>query len=237
MLGIDGAVDYEAPEYNGEATLVVSPLEAMPPFVGPGGKALISVLLWRILSAVREHFAEERPLYVSGALLTRLQPPPKTQRGFTSGGDRYDYDVAHVDRANVASYDYSAVLYLNGKGSPAAGGFEGGDFCFVDDESDEIVEPRAGRCVLFTSGFEQLHRVCRVEGGTRFALATWFTLDERASDGPVDPAPYAIVNPVPPPSKEEMEAEVVDIDELRTKVERKMEQDNVVQSLYGVGGQ
>ena len=26
---------------------------------------------------------------------------------------RYEYSVAHVDRANVASYDYSAVRYLN----------------------------------------------------------------------------------------------------------------------------
>ena len=48
--------------------------------------------------------------------------------------------MAHVDRANVASYDYSAVLYLNEKGV----GFTGGDFCFVDDTTDEIVEPRCG---------------------------------------------------------------------------------------------
>ena len=63
--------------------------------------------------------------------------------------------MAHVDRANVASYDYSAVLYLNSQGE----GFEGGDFCFIDAEGDEVLEPRAGRCVLFSSGFEHLHRV------------------------------------------------------------------------------
>ena len=247
VVGIDGAIEYEAPEYNGEATLAVSPLEAIPPFLGPGSKVLVSVLLWRVLSAVRTHFGEARPLYVSGALLTRLQPPPRAQRGFGSAapsrgvpgadGDHYDYDVAHVDRANVASYDYSAVLYLNGKqqeGGSSAGCFRGGDFCFVDDGGDEVVEPRPGRCVLFPSGFEQLHRVCRVEGGNRFALAVWFTLDATASDGPVDPAPFEMVDPVPRPSREEAEVDAVNIDELRSKVERKMETDNVVQQLYNV---
>ena len=236
VLGIDGAVDYESPEYNGEATLVCSPLDAIPPFLGPGGRGLISVLLWRVLSAVRTHFEEERPLYLSGALLTRLQPPPTTQRGLSAAsvGDRYKYDVAHVDRANVASYDYSAVLYLNGKGDEAGGGFRGGDFCFVDEGGDEVVEPRPGRCVLFPSGFEQLHRVCRVDGGNRFALAVWFTLDEKSSDGPVEPAPYQIVHPVPPPTKEELDADATNIDELRSQVERKMASDDTVQRLYGV---
>lgn len=54
---------------------------------------------------------QARPLHLAGALLTRLQPPPK--RRAAPRGDRYEYSVAHVDRANVASYDYSAVLYLN----------------------------------------------------------------------------------------------------------------------------
>ena len=134
--------------------------------------------------------------------------------------------------ANVASYDYSAVLYLNGKGSVASGGFRGGDFHFVDEESDEVVEPRSGRCVLFSSGYEQLHRVCKVEGGNRFALAAWFTLDQKASDGPVDTMPFDLVHPVPPPSKEEREADATNVDELRSMVEKKMESDQVVQRLY-----
>ena len=43
-----------------------------------------------------------------------------------------------------------------------------------------------------------------------------------------------MVDPVPPPSMEEAEVDAVNIDELRSKVERKMETDNVVQQLYNV---
>ena len=120
-----------------------------------------------------------------------------------------------VDRANVSSYDYSAVLYLNMQGES----FEGGDFAFVDEavsaavsarpvrgyasdlsllctlhepkpaplpldasQEDQIVQPRRGRCVLFASGFEHLHRVGRVVSGSRFVLACWFTLSASAGE-------------------------------------------------------
>ena len=128
--------------------------------------------------------------------------------------------MAHVDRANVASYDYSAVLYLNSQGE----GFEGGDFCFIDAEGDEVLEPRAGRCVLFSSGFEHLHRVDMVRRGSRFALAAWFTLTaeaaEAADGGPLRPARYAVVDPVPPPTAAEVAADQTSIDGLRARIER-----------------
>ena len=41
----------------------------------------------------------------------------------------------------AASYDYSSVLYLNSKGHS----FEGGDFCFIDEDGDSTLEPRIGR--------------------------------------------------------------------------------------------
>jgi|Transcript_50057 hypothetical protein len=189
-----------------------SPPTVIKPLLGEGATRLFALLLWRVQQAVQRVFVEERPLYLAGALLTRLQPPSPTAKG--SG-----YSVAHVDQANVASYDFSAVLYLNSKDS----GFHGGDFCFVDEEGDEVVEPRAGRCVMFPSGFQQLHQVRQVTRGNRFALAVWFTLTASASDGPLSPAHFEVVDPVTPPSREEAQAEGVNLDRLRASVERMME--------------
>ena len=218
LFGMDGLGDQESDSYNGELTLVASPPERLKPFLGEGGCRLVQSLLWKIALAVKECLGETRKLYLSGALLTRLQPPPRRQGGGSSsggdGGDSYQYSVAHVDRANVASYDYSAVLYLNSKGV----GFKGGDFSFVDESSDEVIEPRSGRCVLFPSGFENLHRVHDVTGGTRFALAAWFTLTESASEGPVEPAHYTLHDPVPPPSKEDVQADGVRLEDLKARL-------------------
>ena len=184
---------------------------------------------WQVMGALREAFDEQRPLYVAGALISRLQRPPSNPQRAASG-HTYAYDVAHVDRANVASYDYSAVAYLNSQGDS----FSGGDFCFVDEGGDEVVEPRVGRVVLFASGFEQLHRVCSVTSGIRFALAMWFTLTPSAAEGPVMPAHFQIDDPVPRPTPEELDAEACSLDALRAQVERKMERDSELQQMYGI---
>ena len=84
-----------------------------------------------------------------------------------------------------------------------------------------VRQPRAGRLVLFSSGFEHLHRVTPVTRGSRFALAAWLTLTEAASDGPIAPARYAVVDPVPPPTAEEEAADEADLDTLRALIERK----------------
>lgn len=89
--------------------------------------------------------------------------------------EEHVYWNAHVDKANVASYDYAALLYLNTQGEH----YEGGDFAFVDAGEDCIVSPRRGRLLTFTAGPENLHQVRRVSRGTRFVLATWFTLSEK----------------------------------------------------------
>ena len=85
------------------------------------------------------------------------------------------YWNAHVDKANIPTYDYSALLYLNTHGAD----FAGGELAFLDDDADRIVEPRAGRLVTFTSGPENLHRVRRVSRGRRYVLAMWFTCSGR----------------------------------------------------------
>jgi hypothetical protein len=87
-----------------------------------------------------------------------------------------EYWHSHIDRNNTPHYHYSGLLYM----STYLEEFTGGRLVFLDDaeEPELIVEPRAGRVALFTSG-ENLHRVERVTSGTRFVLAFWFTCDQR----------------------------------------------------------
>lgn len=47
----------------------------------------------------------------------------------------------------------------------------------ADPLSEQIIEPRAGRIVMFSSGHENPHRVERLLSGQRFVLAFWFTCD------------------------------------------------------------
>merc|ERR1719277_2362915 len=112
----------------------------------------------------------EDALYESGALLTRLQANWEHDAWDVSDGEEHEYWNPHVDKANVASYDYAALLYLNSQGDH----FQGGDFCFIDAEEDCLIAPRRGRLVTFTAGPENLHQVQRVTTGTRFVLAAWF---------------------------------------------------------------
>lgn len=111
-------------------------------------------------------------LYQSGALLTRLQADWDKDMWDVCSGEEHVYWNAHVDKANVASYDYAALLYLNTQGEH----FEGGDFAFVDAGEDCLVSPKRGRLLAFTAGPENLHQVRKVTSGTRFVLAMWFTL-------------------------------------------------------------
>ena len=86
----------------------------------------------------------------------------------------YPRQNPHVDKANIASYDYSALLYLNSHGSD----FDGGEFAFIDASDDKLVHPIQGRLLTFTSGLENLHQVREVTRGTRYVLAMWFTCSE-----------------------------------------------------------
>ena len=158
--------------HQGGATSLV-PDAAARRRLGAGGLALMDSLRAR----AREHIAAAAnltaPLYDSGALLTRLDAE--------FADDAYEvnhthaYWNPHVDKANIASYDYSALLYLNAQGDA----FEGGDFAFVDEEDDKTVAPRAGRLLTFTSGLENLHQVREVTKGSRLVLAMWFTCSEQ----------------------------------------------------------
>lgn len=118
-----------------------------------------------VRGAVRLHFDERRPLHLAAAVLTR--------RAAGCGAGRL-----HVDQANVGYYDYSAVLYLSSAGAD----FGGGGFTFVGPAADEVVQPRLGRCVLFSSGTEHPHRVEAVASGARHAIGLWFTLTRECGE-------------------------------------------------------
>ena len=158
-------------------------------------RATVEAITARVREAIVADFGVGGDgLFDSGGTLTRLR-----SRGFrgsgggaggsgggTGGGDggrdinpNFRYWHAHVDlpsdyvvnRLNIASYDYSALLYLNSHGVD----FEGGELVFVDEDEDRVVQPLPGRLVTFTAGHENLHRVERVTRGERFVLALWFT--------------------------------------------------------------
>ena len=98
------------------------------------------------------------------------------------------YWNAHVDKANRASYDYSALLYLNSHCSAGDGGcdygdteqpdFEGGLFSWLDEEADLTVQPRGGRLLTFSGGLENPHSLTKVARGTRYVIGMWFTCHE-----------------------------------------------------------
>lgn len=118
----------------------------------------------------------ELQLEVAGALLARLRkPPPGAVEANPLGaeGGLHGYWAPHVDKANIETYDISAVLYLTTGGGVD---FDGGELAFNDaDGIDYLVQPRFGRLCLFGSGAENLHQVFPVLGGERLALSVWFT--------------------------------------------------------------
>ena len=94
---------------------------------------------------------------------------------------------------NTPHYHYSGLLYLSSYQTDFTGGrfhfvrpkYDGGEFqssgedsvtsrpTYEDFVSEQIIEPRKGRVVIFTSGKENTHYVERVTSGQRFVLSFW----------------------------------------------------------------
>lgn len=169
---------------GGQTSLPVNP-ELWERRADAGAARMMSDLVDRTRLRVAKEFGLPQQsngdycLYESGALLTRIQATWERDCWEISGEEEHPYWNAHVDKANVASYDYAALLYLNSQGEH----FEGGDFAFLDVDEDVLVAPRRGRLLAFTAGAENLHQVQRVTAGTRFVLAMWFTLSARHARG------------------------------------------------------
>eukprot|EP00602_Paraphysomonas_sp_CaronLab_P009781 CAMPEP_0185026834 /NCGR_PEP_ID=MMETSP1103-20130426/11351_1 /TAXON_ID=36769 /ORGANISM="Paraphysomonas bandaiensis, Strain Caron Lab Isolate" /LENGTH=265 /DNA_ID=CAMNT_0027560553 /DNA_START=73 /DNA_END=870 /DNA_ORIENTATION=+ len=95
-----------------------------------------------------------------------------------------EYWHIHADMNNTAHYHFSGLLYLSNYEED----FTGGRLLFYPPatplslspgvEPEQIIEPVAGRTVIFSSGPENPHRVERLLAGQRLVLAFWFTCDQ-----------------------------------------------------------
>lgn len=125
-------------------------------------------------------FAEKefnRPLRQEGSIVSWLScmddrdgQANRIESRFEDGNNNlYTYSNVHCDKANNSRYDISAILYLND-------GFEGGQLAFLDEQSDFLIEPSAGRAVLFHSCIRNIHQVRPVLSGHRLGISVWFSV-------------------------------------------------------------
>uniref|UniRef100_A0A8D2MNG9 2-oxoglutarate and iron dependent oxygenase domain containing 3 n=1 Tax=Zonotrichia albicollis TaxID=44394 RepID=A0A8D2MNG9_ZONAL len=117
---------------------------------------------------------------ISSSALYLTKPTFFSRMNSTGAKTTHDeYWHPHVDKVTYGSFDYTSLLYL----SDYSKDFGGGRFVFMDADSNKTVEPRAGRVSFFTSGSENLHRVERVQWGTRFAITISFSCDPQHGIG------------------------------------------------------
>lgn len=173
------------------------------PRLGVNGFMLVERVLKRVKKELMQQFQipAEINLRVGGALLRKLVADRKNdtdilnKTGADDRKDRNPYD-SHIDMANQMSYDYSTVLLLNEVGEDvsdkkfrhahAVESSDGsyinenefsqsrGEFIFVDELEDIVVESKPGRLIMFSSGSENLHRIAPFNEGVRYSLASWW---------------------------------------------------------------
>lgn len=148
----------------------------------------------RLVERLRRAIAHEY-----GLRLENLSPSQTFISRITheAGDDIAARQSIHADECSSACFHYSAVLYLSSQGVD----FEGGGFAFTDDpqrappgrpqhaaaepvaraggssERERVLSPlspTAGAAVIFSSGWENMHFVQPVSGGTRFAVPAFF---------------------------------------------------------------
>merc|ERR1712151_1342310 len=97
--------------HQGEETLLV-PEEASRTRMGDTGFRLTSKLLEQArLTVARSLNISLAKLYYSGSLLKRMDYPPLQDS--MQVDVEHDSHKAHIDKANIASYDWSCLLYMN----------------------------------------------------------------------------------------------------------------------------
>jgi len=150
--------------------------------------ALYKSVFDRIHARIREVFNLTHLYFTAPTFVTRI----RGKEGWQPASPHDEYYQPHADGLNTPHYTYSGLLYL----STYQQDFEGGLFRFFDQDpgpldaagvlsqqrkaqGDLVVEPRAARLLLFTSGPENWHRVERVTSGDRFVFSMWFTCDPR----------------------------------------------------------
>lgn len=180
---------FEGLYHRGSETLLVPELSTRSR-LGETGFQLTSDLLERVRVNVAKTLNISQ-LYYSGSLMKRMDYPPL-------GGNMQlapDHDAwnPHVDKVNIASYDWSALLYLNDAGTD----FGGGELQFHDEDADRVVRPQTGRLAAFSSGLENLHRVAPMTWGSRYVLSMWFTCSKDHSHTELAPQVGAGAQDVP----------------------------------------
>ena len=89
-----------------------------------------------------------------------------------------EYWHLHVDNNNTEHYHYSGLLYL----STINKDFTGGRLKFFNSDEvtlEQVIEPKAARLLVFSSGRENPHLFERVTTGSRMVLAFWFTCNQK----------------------------------------------------------
>ncbi|CAG2165159.1 unnamed protein product [Oppiella nova] len=79
----------------------------------------------------------------------------------------------HVDKRHVRYVQFTSLVYLSTYGAD----FSGGRFIFIDEMSNQTIEPKLGRLSAYTSGSGNEDIVERATSGTRYALLIGFTCD------------------------------------------------------------
>ena len=130
-----------------------------------------SEVIHRLKSLIETNFDIDNVYFTAPTFITRLDGRADWQPSEIHD----EYWHVHTDMNNTDHYQYSGLMYL----STYEEDFTGGRLVFVDADDEmtatHIVEPRAGRIALFSSGQENPHYVERLTGGQRFVLAFWFT--------------------------------------------------------------
>ena len=133
---------------------------------------LVKTVVQRVKTAVIKSFnlVDGTKLHVTSPLfMSQISARPAV-----TAHDEYWHN--HIDRQQYPGFVYTGLLYLNTFDDD----FKGGEFVFVDQEKDKpdrsfVVEPKAKRLNLFTSGPENPHKVLKVSKGVRFAMTMAFT--------------------------------------------------------------
>lgn len=162
---------FEGLFHQGEETLLVPEADSRSR-MGAAAFDLTVNLLERVRLSVSQ-LLNVTDLFYSGSLLKRMDFPPIDDA--MQLDPSHNSSNPHVDKANIASYDWSALLYFTSVGQE----FEGGELVFNDLDQDRSVRPLAGRLVAFSSGLENLHRVMPMKRGKRYVLSMWFTCSAR----------------------------------------------------------
>ncbi|KAL1504025.1 hypothetical protein AB1Y20_010439 [Prymnesium parvum] len=173
--------------YEGAQTSFAAGAASAKKQLGSMGVALVDEIIRRVMDTIKRDFGISQ-IFSAGLLFSRIWEDALIPADGMDAQPGHRYWNTHVDKANRASYDYSALLYLNSHCREASGTcifdgitqphFDGGLFSWMDAASDLTVEPRKGRLLTFTGGLENVHRITKVTRGTRYVIGMWFTCHE-----------------------------------------------------------